>query len=138
MAATRKIRNRICVVFAFLVILLAGVITRLFYLQVLDYERYVQLAQEQSRGNLLTLPVRGKIFVRNLNTLAESIDTKSVVMTASKFDPESESLKRVSDVLDISLEHIHSQQGGSTHLTYLKRKLGPEELSSTQELWNEE
>lgn len=138
MAATKKIRWRIYVIFTFIVLLLASVIARLFYLQVLYYEHYDQLAHKQSQGNLLTLPVRGRIFDRHLNTLAESIDTKSVVMTASKFDPQSESLQRVSDELDISLEHVNSQQAESTRLTYLKRQLGPEELTSMQDLWSDE
>jgi cell division protein FtsI (penicillin-binding protein 3) len=123
------------IVFSVLVLLLGATISRLFYLQVLHYEQYVKFAQEQSRGNLLTLPVRGKIFDRNMNPFAESIDTKSVVMTASKFDLDSQSLQEVSHILGINLPSVNAENIRGSHLTYLKRKLTPEELASTQHLW---
>ena len=121
-----------------MIVLFLTVVGRLFYLQVLQNAHYVELAQKQSQGNILTLPVRGKIYDRNMNPLAESIDTKSVVMSASKFDPDAESLQRVSDRLDINLERIYSRQSEQTRLTYLKRKLTPEELGETQELFKDE
>ncbi len=138
MAATRKIRRRVSVVFLLLVLCLGILVTRLFYLQILEYQTYADLAQKQSLGNLLTLPVRGKIFDRNMTALAESIDTKSVVMAASKFDPESQSLQRISDVLDISLDNVRSRSAAANRLTYLKRKLPPEELRRTEHLWQEQ
>ena len=138
MAATKKIRIRVYVVFLGVILLFGAVSARLFYLQVLDHAKYVKLAWDQSQGNLLTLPVRGKIFDRNMNPLAESLDTKSVVMRTASFDPKSESLQRVSNVLDISLEKLKTQLPASTQFTYLKRKLSPEELSTTQALWTEE
>ena len=138
MAATRKIRRRIQVVFTCIIVLLLTVTVRLFHLQVLQSARYIELAQNQSQGNILTLPVRGKIYDRHMNPLAESIDTKSVVISSSNFDPEAESLQRVSDRLDINLERISSRQSEQTRLTYLKRKLNPEELGETQELFQDE
>ena len=115
-----------------------AIISRLFYLQILEHPRYVKLAQDQSQGNLLTLPVRGRIFDRNMHPLAENLDTKSVVMKTARIDPQSESLQRVSYVLDINLEQLERQNLPSTPLTYLKRKLSPEELSRTRELWDEQ
>ncbi|GAK55807.1 division-specific transpeptidase, penicillin-binding protein [Candidatus Vecturithrix granuli] len=137
MAATKKIRIRVYVVFLGVILLLGAVSVRLFHLQVLEHSRYIKLAWDQSQGNLLTLPVRGKIFDRNMNPLAESLDTKSVVMRTASFDPKSESLQRVSNVLDISLEKLETQLPTSTQFTYLKRKLSPEELATTQALWAE-
>ncbi len=138
MAATKSIRRRVFVVLGCLAILMVAVVVRLFYLQVTGYEKYVEMAEEQSRGNLLVLPVRGKIVDRNRHVLAESIDTKSVVVSSSKFDPESDSLQRVSNALDISLEHISPQQSEQSRLTYLKRKLPPEDLEKIQEIRDDE
>ena len=136
MAAARKIRRRLGVVFVLLVLCLGILVARLFQLQMMKYQYYVELSRKQSQGNLLTLPVRGKIMDRNLKPLAESIDTKSVVMNASKFDPESQSLQRISNELDISIDTIRSKYR-ETRLTYLKRKLSPEELTRTQHLIEE-
>ncbi len=138
MAATRKIRRRVWVVFLLLLTLFVIVIARLFYLQIIKYDKYRNLSQKQSLGNLLTLPVRGKIFDRNLNTLAESIDTKSVVMTASKFDPGSHSLQRISDALDIPLDRVNPEHANSSRLTYLKRKLSPEQLLRIRHFWDDQ
>ncbi len=137
MAATKRIRRRVGVVFGVLVLCLLSVAGRLFQLQILDSHTYIKLAQKQSQGNLLTLPVRGKIMDRNLKPLAESIDTKSVVMNASKFDPDTYSLQHISDELDISLHSVRSKTQ-DTRLTYLKRKLLPEELTRTQHVIEEQ
>lgn len=125
-------------VFLIMFMMFGAISARLFYLQILEHPRYVKLARDQSQGNLLTLPVRGRILDRNGHTLAENLDTKSVVMKAGRFDPESEPLQRVSNVLDISLEQLERRNLSTTHLTYLKRKLSPEELSRTKKLWDEQ
>lgn len=138
MVMTKKIRRRAWVVFLVWVLLLGVLTSRLFYLQILHADRYIKFAQEQSQGNLLTLPVRGKIFDRNLNPLAESIDTKSLVMAASKFAPDSQSLQKVSNVLGIDLAHVNPENTRSARLTYLKRQLTPEELAGMQYLWNQQ
>lgn len=138
MKAPKPVRIRGWLMFAGLTLLLGSVVVRLFYLQVLQHERYVAIAHEQSQGKLFTLPVRGKIFDRNLHPLAESIDTKSVVMMTSHVDPDSQSLRRVSNVLDINLSHLALENLQGTRLTYLKRKLTPDELIESQPLWNDQ
>ncbi|MDY0094728.1 MAG: penicillin-binding protein 2 [Candidatus Vecturithrix sp.] len=138
MAATKTVRRRMYAVFGLIMLLLSAVGVRLFYLQVLEHSRYAKLAHDQSQGNLLTLPVRGKIFDRNMNPLAESLDTRSVVMRTTQIDSASEPLQRVSNILDISLEKLENRLPAKTQFTYLKRKLSPEELSTTQELWTEQ
>jgi cell division protein FtsI (penicillin-binding protein 3) len=135
---TKKTRIRMYLASVVVFLFLGVLVCRLFYLQVLHYDKYVKFAQAQSRGNLVTLPVRGKIFDRHMNPLAESIDTKSVVMTTSNFDPNSQSLQKVSNALDISLDKIDSASLPSSRLTYLKRKLNPDELSVIQSLWDEQ
>jgi len=135
MLITRTIRRRINVALAMFTLLLGVVVIRLFDLQVLKYDHYTQVAHEQSLGNLLTLPVRGKILDRHLNPLAESIDTQSIVMATANFDPASQSLKRVTDVLDLNFESLsYAAMARQSRLTYLKRKLMPEELTQFQNL----
>ena len=136
MAVTKKIRGRICSVFMLLIVCFGIVVGRLCELQVMRYERYARLAAEQSKGNLLTLPVRGKILDRNLHPLAESIDTKSVVVNPAQVDPASQSLQHVSNALDIPLDPF--QAPATNRLTYLKRQLTPEELTRVQAICAEQ
>jgi len=138
MAVTKKLRRRIIAVFSVLLLIQFAIIGRLAQLQVVEHEKYQNFAQEQSKGNLLTLPVRGKIFDRNLFTLAESIDTKSVVMRASQAAANSAPLQRVSSLLDISANRLSAMSDESSRLTYLKRKLTPEQLTNVQSLLAEE
>lgn len=134
MSASRNIRRRGWVVFMALIVFLGTIVGRLVYLQIMQYDHYVQLAYEQSQGRLLTLPVRGKIFDRNLQPLAESIDTKSVAMTPSKFDPQSLPVQQVSNLLNISLNSMPPVANPGTRFTYLKRKLTPDELTQVKPL----
>lgn len=138
MAVTKKLRRRILVTFVGLLLMQVGLIARLTQLQILEHAKYLNFAQEQSKGNLLTLPVRGKIFDRNLFTLAESIDTKSVVMRTSQATANSAPLQRVSTLLDIPSNKLNAASDESSRLTYLKRKLTPEELTGVQSLLAED
>ncbi|GAK48897.1 peptidoglycan glycosyltransferase [Candidatus Moduliflexus flocculans] len=138
MAVTKKLRRRILIIFIGLLLVQVGLVARLTQLQVLEHAKYLNFAQEQSKGNLLTLPVRGKIFDRNLFTLAESIDTKSVVMRTSQATANSAPLQRVSTLLDIPSNKLNAASDESSRLTYLKRKLTPEELTSVQSLLAED
>ena len=133
----KKIRRRIYSVFVVLVLFLGAIIVRLFYLQVVQHEQHTRFARRQSLGKLLTLPVRGKIYDRNMHPLAESIDTKSVVMATSQFDPDSQSVQRISEVLDINLDRLRSGASYSSRLTYLKRKLSPDDLQEAHALLTE-
>ena len=140
MAATKKLRQRIIAVFIALLLAQIGLVARLFHLQFVNYQTYAGFAKKQSQGNLLTLPVRGKIFDRNMRPLAESIDTKSVVMRASQAhsDSDSEPLQKVSSILDIRAERFSPSGGEPSRLAYLKRKLTPEELAKVQTLLAED
>ncbi len=138
MMAPKSVRIRGWFVFSLLILLLGSIVSRLFYLQILQYGRYAEIARKQSQGTLFTLPVRGKVFDRHLHPLAESIDTKSVVMMTAQVDPNSQPLRRVSNMLDINLSRLTPENLHGSRLTYLKRKLTPDELTETQELWSEQ
>ncbi len=138
MAVTKKLRRRISVIFVGLLLVQLGIVARLVQLQILEHPKYLKFAQEQSKGNLLTLPVRGKIYDRNLFPLAESIDTKSVVMRASQVASASTPLQRVSSLLDIPADRLYAASDESSRLTYLKRKLTPEQLTGIQSLLAED
>lgn len=138
MTSSRAVRLRGWCVFAGLMLVLGAVAGRLFYLQILQHDRYVEIARKQSQGTLFTLPVRGKVFDRNLHPLAESIDTKSVVMLTAQIDTTSQPLQQVSNVLDINLSDLTPENLQGTRLTYLKRKLSPDELTETRDLWSDQ
>lgn len=138
MAVNKKLRRRMMIVFSALMLVQLAVVGRLTQLQVLEHPQYLDFAQQQSRGNLLTLPVRGKMYDRNLFTLAESIDTKSVVMRSSQAAANSAPLQRVSALLDIPSNRLASTSDESSRLTYLKRKLTPEQLTGMQSLLSED
>lgn len=138
MAVNKKLRRRMIIVFSALMLVQLAVVGRLTQLQVLEHPKYLDFAQQQSRGNLLTLPVRGKMYDRNLFTLAESIDTKSVVMRSSQAAANSAPLQRVSALLDIPSNRLASTSDESSRLTYLKRKLTPEQLTGMQSLLSED
>ena len=78
------------------------------------------------------------MYDRNLFTLAESIDTKSVVMRSSQAAANSAPLQRVSALLDIPSNRLASTSDESSRLTYLKRKLTPEQLTGMQSLLSED
>ena len=87
------------VIAAMLLLVLGG---RLFYLQILDYERLSTLSQA-NRLNLQPLPAtRGLIYDRDGRLLAENVPTYSLEVVPERVDDLEATLTRLRDVIPFS------------------------------------
>ena len=76
----KKINQRIKVVFIIMLLLLLLIIFRVFYIQIIDYEKLKEYADDLWSRELPIEANRGKILDRNGEVLADNLTTTSLVL----------------------------------------------------------
>ena len=87
-------------------LLLGGLLFRLAWLQIVDYDRFTDLS-EHNRIRLMALPpTRGLIYDRNGVILAENKPTFHLEITPEQVDDMDETLKELGEIVSISESEI--------------------------------
>ena len=73
-----RLRRKLLVASVFAVLLLAALLTNLYYVSIVKGPEYAKMAQRQWQSSLSLKAERGKILDRNGNVLAESYTTYQV------------------------------------------------------------
>ncbi len=95
-------RRRTIAAAVFSIVLVSLIVARLFYLQVLQHERFTTLSYN-NRVDIQPLePTRGLIFDRNGVVLAENLPTFSLEIVPERVDDMEATLKAVSDIIAVS------------------------------------
>ena len=120
-------RARQYLVFIFLITLLLSLLFRLFYLQVLDFERFTELASGQHNKVLKIEPRRGAIFDRYMEPLAINLDVPSVYADSRNIkDPERVAGVLV-EVLGLDRDTVLERLKRDKAFVWIKRKISPAE-----------
>lgn len=102
----RLFLNRIIAAFVFILLLTAGLIVRLAYLQIVGHELYSTKAKENSIKIEPTVPSRGIIYDRRGNILAENTQTYSLEIIPEQTQNLEETLEKLKNLLAIPDEKI--------------------------------
>ncbi len=128
------IRSRQYLVFFFLISLLLSLLVRLFYLQVLSFERFSGLASEQHRKVLKVEPHRGTIFDRYMEPLAINLDVPSVYCEPRNIKDKERTADILSGVLRVDrgdlLEKLRRDKG----FIWVKRKIDDRTAKKVKDL----
>ena len=104
--------KRVIIAWVFTIIALIFIVTRLFFLQVIEHEKYTTLS-EQNRLKILPIPPsRGLIYDRNGVFLAENRDFFSLEVIPEKvknMDDVLNRLKKVIKIDDIDIQRFNKQ-----------------------------
>ena len=82
-------------------------LSRYFYLQVIDYERYSSKSQVNSIRAKATYAPRGLILDRNGVVLVENYPTYILTVTPYKLSDKDSQFKVISEITDISIEELN-------------------------------
>ena len=97
---------RIITAFLIIMLLTAGLVVRLVYLQVVGHQLYETKAKENSIKIEPTVPSRGIIYDRRGNILAENIQTYSLEIIPEQVKDLDDTLARLRQIIPISDEKI--------------------------------
>ncbi len=102
----RLFLNRIISASVIIVLLTAGLVIRLAYLQIVGHQHYSTLAKENSIKIEPTVPSRGIIYDKRGNILAENTQTYSLELIPEQIPDLDDTLLRLKELLEISDEKI--------------------------------
>ncbi|MEM6491221.1 MAG: penicillin-binding protein 2, partial [Pseudomonadota bacterium] len=104
-AARETFNRRVIVVGGAKLALVSALVGRLYYLQVVESDRYKTLAEENRINLRLLAPPRGYIVDRNGEPLAVNDKSYRVVIVGEKAADVTETLVKLSDILQLTEEN---------------------------------
>ena len=102
----KRINKRIKIVFIISLIPLILVIFKVFYIQVIDYNKLKYSANDLWSRNLSIEPDRGKILDRNGNILADNLTTTSLVLVPNQIKDKEKTTKELANILNVSYDEM--------------------------------
>ena len=109
----KKIHVRIKILFLILIFFLLLILMRVFYVQVFDYEKLKELANDLWSRDLVIEADRGKILDRNGVVLADNLTTASLMLVPNQIKDKEEATKKLADILGVSYDemkkHVYKQ-----------------------------
>lgn len=106
LAESRLFLSRIVTAFILILFLIAGLVVRLVYLQVVGHEHYATLSKDNRIKISPLPPTRGVIYDRKGRMLAENVPTYSLELIPEQIENLDNTLARLQKLLDISDEKI--------------------------------
>ncbi len=106
------------------VVCFLSVFVRLIWLQVIDYDFYLEKALSQQTSDKVLYPVRGTIYDANGKPLAISASTEMVTLEALKIDNEEQGLliaQGLSEILDLKYEDVLAKVEKKASWAMIKR-----------------
>ncbi len=108
------IHLRIKIVFLIMLVLFIIIICKVFYIQVIDYDRLNNYASDLWSRNLPIEAERGIIYDSNGVILADNITTSSLVLIPNQIKDKENTAKQLSEVLnvdyDVMYEHVTKKE----------------------------
>lgn len=98
----KRINKRIKIIFLISLIPLLLIILKVFYIQVFDYNKLKESANDLWSRNLNIEADRGKILDRNGNVLADNLTTTSLVLIPNQIKDKEKTTSELSKILDIN------------------------------------
>ena len=104
----KGIHIRIKIVFFLLLFIFALIIGKVFYIQVIDYDKLNSYASGLWSRNLPIEANRGKIYDRNGVVLADNLTTSSLVFIPNQIKDKIGTAEKISEILGVSYDKIYA------------------------------
>ena len=105
-----------------------------FKLQVIDHEKYAQMARTRHVHKVKLRSNRGPIYDRNSEPLAVTIETDSIYVRPAKVKQARPTAQRVAYALGLEESYVLKKFGSDKPFVWIKRQVPPEESALLREL----
>ena len=117
-----KQNNRIKYILLFSILVFIFVLIKVFYIQVIEYNKLSILANELWTRKLTIKADRGKILDRNGKVIVDNITTSSLYIVPNQIDNKEEVAVKLSEILNISYDEMYKHINKKTSI----EKIHPE------------
>jgi len=118
----------------FFVIAFSVAAGRAFYLQVLNNDRLVKLAEKQHQRIVSLTPSRGGIYDRNNAPFAVSIEMDSCYAETRNIENIAEAAAQLAPVLGYVKDELEAKLKGAKNFVWLARRMAPEQAKKVKDL----
>lgn len=112
----KNIHARIKIVLLVIIFLFVLITCKVFYIQVIDYDRLNDYASNLWSRNLPIEADRGLITDRNGVVLADNITTTSLVLIPNQIEDKEDTSKKLSEILGVSYDEMYSHVSKKTSI----------------------
>ena len=109
----KKIHKRIKIVLLIIILCFILIIGKVFYIQVIDYNKLNKLANNLWSRNLIIGANRGKIITSDNITIADNLTTVSLVVVPNQIKDKNKVIKDLSNILNVDeskiSEHVNKR-----------------------------
>ena len=98
------------------ILLLLVIIFKVFYIQVFQYKKLSNLANDLWSRNLPIKANRGKILDRNGKVLADNITTTSLYLVPNQIEDKEDTARKLSEILNVSYDEMYKHVSKRTSL----------------------
>jgi len=127
-------RTRQFLVFFFLIAFLLSLTFRLFYLQILNSDRFSSMAAEQHNRIRKLEPHRGTIFDRYMEPLAINLDASSVYADPGSIKNTERTAGLLSEILQVDRASLLERFNRDRSFVWVKRKVDDDTTKKIREL----
>ncbi len=124
---TSETKIKIIGMLAILFLCGAGIITKLYFLQIKNHQQFDKKALNQYKGRIYENTNRGNIFDRNYRQLAINVSVKSVYANPDKIQNRESTIRTISSILSMPKKEVRKKLYKKAPFVYLKRKINPSE-----------
>jgi penicillin-binding protein 2 len=103
---SRVFLERVAIGFAFFVFLTLLLVARLFYLQIIQHDVYATLSDKNRISVEAVPPVRGLIYDRNGELIADNVPSLNLTITIELVDNLDQTLAKIDDLIGLSEDEI--------------------------------
>lgn len=116
-------KSRLYVIFIFFLLFFLIFLTRLFYIQVVSTNKLSKIAKNQYK-KIIELPAhRGNIYDRFHRPLALTMPVYSMYADPSTVKNVNKTARKISNIIDVSLESLKKKMRSSGYFVWLKRHI---------------
>ncbi|HDK27302.1 MAG TPA: stage V sporulation protein D [Candidatus Atribacteria bacterium] len=134
MLLVREKKRRITFLFILAIIFYFLLIYRLYNIQVIQSNKYKELAQQEHLTSFSIEGERGNIYDRNLKKLAVNVNTKSLFAIPPRIQDPHKTAQLLSSVLNLETREILSKLNQKNSFVWIKRKLNDIEVEEVKKL----
>jgi cell division protein FtsI/penicillin-binding protein 2 len=127
-------KERIILLFIVFIILYFSLIYRLYNIQVVQSNKFKEIAQQEHLTSFSIEGERGNIYDRNFKKLAVNVNVQSLFVIPPKIKNPQETARKVSSILNLKTKDVLEKLNQKKSFVWIKRKLKETEVVEIKKL----
>lgn len=126
--------NRVIGIATFIILLFLAIISRLYFLQILQYQKFFGLKEKQYEQTVEIKPRRGIIYDCQGRELAVTIDIDSVCAYPRQIEDKAGAVSTIASLLNLDQREVKEKLHSEKYFVWLSRKVDSDKIQTLKNL----